>query len=316
MECMQKIEKSASVFLILTLMACFCGFANAAEKLHLRDLVPALRDGPAITKLFKDQAKSKSELKLADALLKKNRKIRETTLRNFEAGTAFVRGEIEDEATLNAVIQLLQLSLIKVRKDVRSRQWKLAQKEIAAWFTFAADFPYEESSLIGLKVAGVIRSFLLDEIETMVKNSSDELAKDGSLRVWFLKVRAPWPIDRMLTSEARRALPPALLGIAGKVAQNLQKNPYITAAEALEQVPGGKPKDLEILKELWKPSHIGDMKAEITRIGKLKMQLAANEYALKTGKKALHAEELVTAKLLDQVPVDYNTGKPMGISTQ
>lgn len=287
-------------------------FVIGAETLHLGEIKQKIKDGKLITQAYRERWDEKK----IQPLLKKNKKLREKYLRELNSSTRFVRGEIEDEATLNALMELMQLSILKMRLDAQSGNWLNFRQEVQVWFSFAADFSYEESSLIGLKVAGVIRSLLLDELEFFVKTKPQEIAREGTLRAWFLKVRAPWPIDRMILAESKRFLAPALLSVAEKVANNLQKNPYLTSAEALEQVPGGKPKSLDVLKVLWEPSHIGMMKAEITRIGKLKVQLAVNEYLFKNNKKADKMEDLIQAKLLDGIPIDYNTGKPMELDSQ
>jgi hypothetical protein len=63
------------------------------------------------------------------------------------------------------MMTFLQLSLLEVRRQAFKKNWAMVQKHCASWFLFAADFPYEESSLVGLRISGVVRSLILDELE-------------------------------------------------------------------------------------------------------------------------------------------------------
>jgi hypothetical protein len=98
---------------------------------------------------------------------------------------------------------------------------------------------------------------------------------------------------------------------AEKVAAAFQKNPYQTAEQILAKLPGGKNKDLEFLKSIWRDSDLQAMKTEMNRLGLLKAHVAQNEYLKKTKKPATNWQDLKTVVGFEQTPIDYFTGRPM-----
>lgn len=246
---------------------------------------------------------------------KKNQKNWAALLKHFAQSDSFVRGEIEEEKTLSGITQLLQLSLVRSRELAQQAKWVEVQKIWSDWFLFAADFPYEESSLIGMKFTGVVRSLLLDEVEKMQKKYSLEIAQRPELRIWFLTLRAPWPIDRIFVSEAKRLLPPPMMTVANAAASAFQKNPYQSSEQVLKKVKGGEANEAALLKQIWKDADIAMMKNEMTRIGKIKLRLALAEFQFKNKAQTPSAEALVKAGLIDSIPIDYNNGKPLDLSS-
>jgi hypothetical protein len=271
---------------------------------------------PEISGLFKESSGlEKNPDKALKPILKKNKRDQEQLLAYFDQSASFVRGEIEDEKTLSCTVERLQLSLLQIRALAFQKKWKEVQKIFQSWFLFAADFPYEESSLVGLRLTSVIRALLLDELENLQKTFATDIAKNPSIRIWFSSLRAPWPVDRVLVTEAKRLLKPPMVLVAQTAARSYQKNPYQTSAQALKRVKGGDLPDAALLKEVWKESDIQMMKTEMNRIGALKLRFAQSEYQLKTGKSAQSVSELQQAKLLDSVPMDYFTGQALGLTT-
>ena len=297
-------------------LAVFPGLAFALERSSLHQFSTELKSSDEIRQMFKethDLAKAPPE-KLS-VLLKSNEKSLASLQSEFQSSKDFVRGEIEDEKVLGGLMGYLQLSMLKARADAFQNHWPEVQKNLASWFQFAADFPFEESSLVGLRLTGVIRSLLLDELEAMQGKFATEMAGNPELRKWFLQVRAPWPVDRVLISEAKRLLKPPMMSVANAAAKAFQKNPYQTSAQALAKVKGGQGESAEILKQIWRDADIQMMKSEINRIGKLKLRLAKSEFELQNKKAPASADELVRAGLLDKVPTDYFSGKPLDLTS-
>ena len=141
------------------------------------------------------------------------------------------------------------------------------------------------------------------------------MAAYPKIRLWFLGLRAPWPVDRVLVTEAKRLLKPPMVAVAQSAAKSYQKNPYQTSEQALKKVKGGDSDEAALLRQVWKESDIQIMKTEMNRIGALKISLAQSEYQLSFGKAATSVAELVQAKLLDSAPMDYFTGQALGLTT-
>ncbi len=243
-------------------------------------------------------------------------------LQNLEAyflqQQPFVRGEIEDEKVLGATLKWLQLAMLHCRSSAQQNQWPAVRQHMSAWFSFAADLAYEESSLIGLRVSAVIRALLMDELEKLQTKHSTQIAQSAEMRLWFLQVRAPWPIDRVLVSEAKMRLKPAEIALAESLAQRLQKNPYQSVDKILSEPKmrhSAQTAAADFLRKLWRDEDIQQMKMEINRIGILKIRLAMAEYQLRLQKPAASVNELVQNHFLDQVPTDYFSGKPMDLTS-
>lgn len=283
------------------------------EKPSLKSFADRVVQGEEITNLFKSSAPPDTQKR--QSLWLKNQKNLENLENEFQHSATFVRGEIEQESTLSGIIQLLQLSLLQCRDLSAQSKWPEVQNHFSKWFLFAADFPYEESSLVGLRFTSVVRSFLLDDLERIQKKFSSEIAKNSGLRKWFLQVRSPWPVDRIFISEAKRLLQPPMMSVAHSAASAFQKNPYQTSEQALKKVKGGDSQEALLLKKIWQESDILMMKTEITRIGKLQVRLAQAEYQIKNKTLPRSIEELVKTGLLLQAPIDYLSGKPLDLTS-
>lgn len=292
------------------------GFAFAAEKISFQRRLEGIQKSEEIASLYKASGNlEKDPASELQPLLKPNLAALENLEKEFQASSSFVRGEIEDEKVLGCVIVSLQLSMLRARSASFQSHWADVQKEFSSWFLFAADFPYDESSLVGLRATGVVRSLLLDDLEKIQKKFSREIAQNSALRKWFLQVRAPWPVDRVFISEAKRLLKPPMMSVANAAAKAFQKNPYQTSEKALEKVRGGQSESAKLLKEIWRDQDIQMMKTEINRIGKLKLRLAMAEYEQHNKKTAQSVQELLQAHLLEEAPIDYFSGKPLDLTS-
>lgn len=276
-----------------------------------------LKKADEIATLFKDSLAdpAKATPEKVAALVKPNEKLLSEFQNLSRESTSFVRGEIENEATLSQMIAMLELSILRIRnweqQKPLKRKFAQIKEEAGTWFQFAADLPYNEASLVGLRVTGVIRSFLIDELERLEKSSGDEMARDELWLNWLVQLRTPWPVDRMILTEAKRVLHPSSMNLAEKVAQKIQKNPYLSIEAALKQIPGHKPKELQDLKAIWRDQDMDGMKTEINRLQTLRLRLATRLFEKRKGKRPDKPQDLVTAGLLAQVPIDYFTGKAM-----
>ncbi|MCE3010658.1 MAG: hypothetical protein LW875_08600 [Proteobacteria bacterium] len=223
---------------------------------------------------------------------------------------SFVRGEIEDPALLNRLMELFRQSSQQRSRDWAAGNYSSFLKSSQAWFLFAADFPYEEASLVSLKTASVIRSLLFDELEKidwsqpLIKITPEQLQ-------WLFSLRISWPVDRMIVSESKKHLPPALLGTVESLSRSLQKNPYQSVEEWEQKSKKTLPESANLLKKLWKKDDYQALKEELNRAGRLQLRVAAAIYTQRTGLKAKTVEELLQGKALPRIPTDYTTGRPM-----
>ena len=283
----------------------------------LKDMGASLKKSEEITALFR--ASLKDGKPLTRDQLKQIEKPNLALLTDFQnlalESASFVRGEIEDETVLSHLLSLLQLSILRMRTwetQIPSKKYLARIKnECTYWFQFAADLPYNEASLVGLRTSGVIRSFLIDELEELEKSQGAALSQDELWLNWLLQLRTPWPVDRMLLTEARRSIHSQSMPLAEKVAAKIQKNPYLSVETALKQIPGGKPSEVDILKKLWRDEDMTGMKTEINRLQTLRLRLASRLFEKRNHHPPAKVQELIEAHLLAASPVDYFTGLPM-----
>lgn len=289
-------------------------------KPSLREFASQLKRGPEISALYKESLKDGfvPDAKKIAEFEKANRDLMRDFRDLVRENASFARSDIEDESVLNGLVGMLQLSLLRIHNwGVTSEKGKStlsrAKEEAGLWFQFAADLPYNEASLIGLKVTGVVRSLLIDELERLEKTRGDLMAQDELWLTWMLQLRTPWPVDRMVLTEGRRIAQPPPPNLVEKVAIKIQKNPYLSVEGALAQIPGSKPGDLETFKNLWREKDMEGMKTEINRLQLLRLRLACRLYQHRKGAWPTSVAEIVKAKLLPAAPVDYLTGRLMAL---
>lgn len=285
--------------------------APAGLKPSLQKIVSDFGDQPQISEYFKKAPEKAAPLKKS---FKKQLVVLDAFLGEARSSSSFARGEIEDEKVLNGLIQMLQLSILRVRETPPEKSSDLIRRELGAWLTFAADFSYEESSFIGMKVASVIRALVLDELEQFEKTLPGQDSKQLTAWVeWSQAIRMPWPIDRVIISEGRRALEPRLHGLASQVAARLQSNPYQTAASILDRLAGGKAESTGFLRQMWAEKDLAQMKEEVSRLQgyQLRWGFRVRE-AL--GHKAPHSMlEVAKAAGFSSIPINYKSGRAWDI---
>lgn len=228
----------------------------------------------------------------------------------FAQSAAFVRGEIDQEKTLEAVLKYAEFSLEKQRDLVKEKKYSEARKSIANWFQMASDLAYEEATLQGLYASQKIRHVFLLQMDQWA-NAKSPLEWVTELRQWLLSASAPWPVDRVVVGEGKRVANPALFPTIDTAARLLQKNPYQSLEKVLKGKPGADSKDLIEVKKVWQDKDVAAMREELTLMSRLKLKLAAVEYELKQGKSPEVGQDLVKAGLLSALPIDYQTGRPM-----
>ncbi len=226
----------------------------------------------------------------------------------------YIRGEIENEKHLSELIHLVQLSAIMVRNFANKKEWHKVILELNPWSQYSANLVYEESSLVGLRVASLIRSLLFDEIDLIRTQFKSEISKNKDLKAWLSNLRLPWPVDRVVLFESKRFLKLKSMQVAEKLAIKLQQNPYKTAAELLSKEKQNIPdKDYDFLTQMWSTKDIEIMKDEMNRMGEMLLKLATEEYFAQKGLYPKNAEDLKLGGYLERLPVDYKSGKTMTI---
>ncbi len=299
------------------------------EKSSLKNLGLQLKDPSGITQLFKE---SKDLLKnkvtpvsaqtvvspAAAAILsninqfwKKNETLMKTWQKNNLESTPFQRGEIDEEPVLNTLLAAVQLSLLQARADAFNKRWLQVKSDLEPWLIFASSMTYEEASLISLRLANLIRSLILDELEN-IENLMQTQLDVSDLEAWLSwmnSVRASWPIDRVLITESKKILGNKAMFTAQQMAIALQKNAYQTAATALKEAQGPKTPELKLLEKMWREEDILAMKTEVHRFSALKIRLAKDIYVKKYAAEPAQIQDLVSKNLLSSVPIDYTTGK-------
>lgn len=300
----------------MVLFFCFLLFAKSPavtvhEKLSLLPFVEKLQNSAEVAQIFKhskDRPPNKQDL----SALGSNKIQLEKLKQEFMSQKSFVRGEIETEKNISALVSYLQVSLVLLRSHAYNRDWPAVAKEAKPWIDYAANLVYEESSVVGLRFAAVIRSLILDEFEALQARFKGDLASDRNVKSVITSFRAPWPIDRIVFLESKRFLKGSALEVAERLTQQLQKSPYKPISELLGATKNSlTAQDHDFLVKLWGPSDIEIMKEELNRLGKLQLKLAMEEYFNQKGVPAKSADELRAGGFLERLPTDYKTGKAM-----
>lgn len=276
----------------------FIFFQAAAERPSLAKLSLSLQNGDAITQAYKSE-KTKDYNKLIGS----NKDLRRQFIELVRGSAGFVRGEIEQEGVMNFLTQMVQLSILNIRQLAQQNKGSEVFAEAELWFIFSADLSYEETTLIGMRLAHVLRALVLDEIEKIFRHSPEIFLTAANK---FQSLRAPWPIDRMLLYESRRVLSGVPLKLAEKVALEIQKNPYQTTEDILQKMNASQNKDLAFLKQLWRKQDLEMMKNEMNRLGRLPSASLWVDFQKKNKKAPRSWQDLKISP-----PIDYNSGKPM-----
>ncbi len=234
-------------------------------------------------------------------------------IKKFNQSMPFIRGELEDEKILNNTLIRLQLLMMKVRFDYQNKNWKSFISQLESAFLIAAELPYQESSFLSLKLAHVIRSLIFDELEKIDFNKDLKLFKDNKVLVSLEKSRFPWPIDRILLSDSKRIKTKYTMSQVEKIALELQSNPYRSIEDIIVQLKFKK-FDVDHIYSIWTNEDIEKMRLEMNRYGKLLIKLAIVRYENLNKKQPVQIQQLIEAKIIQKIPLDYTTGKPLEIS--
>ena len=314
--------KSLALFLG-TLFLCLAAAVQPAranpyylEKPSLKKMSEGLSQKDQITDLYNDFLQGQLDSQKVSLLWSKNNKLMKLFYQQAKESKAFVRGEIEEEKVLNSIVQAVQLSILMAHKQLKEKDYLGAQDHFNGWLLFAADLPFEEATLVGLRVCGVIRSLLLDALEKAEKDQLFEVVdqkKWSAFQKWSLEMRSPWPVDRVVLSESRRVLGPKYMPTAEKVAVSLQKNTYQTSEFALANAVGRKGINMDFIKQIWREKDIEQMKTEVFRINAFQIRMAARSYEAVSGQKPKTIDQLVSEKFLPRVLINYRTGKPFSL---
>jgi hypothetical protein len=276
----------------------------AGQKTSLQNLLQGLPE----SEISQEFVKPLPDVKKIHLWLDASKKVRGEFEGLVKSSSAFIRGEIEQEKLINTLTVFMQLALLQCRAEVLEKRDKACSSQVPLWFNFSADLVYEEGSLIALRLVHLLRSLWLDELESQYKKNPQFLS---STQDWIWSLRAPWPVERVFVHEGRKVLQPVELQIVEKIAKDYQQNPYQTAEQMLKKVPGGKLAGVEFIKKIWRAEDLEAMKIEINRMNVLRVRAAQSRFFQMRGKTAESFEDLVKAKLMTTIPVDYLTGRAM-----
>ena len=286
------------------------------EKPSLKSLLAPLHNTSLITQAYKeglsDQEPVLSSVNSQGTLQKimqGNEKILQTWTQAARESQAFWRSEIEEDQVLNQLLVLQQLDFLRIRGLAQKKEFSAVRDSYQLWFRFSSDLSFEESSLIGLRLANLLRSLTLDEIERLEKRYFQDWAQDPQWLQWSARLSAPWPVDRVILTEARKIIRGKGMDTAQAMAKALQKNAYQTAEKVLRDAQGQKVPELKLLEPIWREQDIEAMRLEINRIQALHLRLAVDLSKKKWGHSATDQSELVRLGLLAQPLINYKTGK-------
>lgn len=294
--------------MLFTVFMTLSSVVQAGESESYSSMVNDLQMAESITPLYRLEKWDSKQEKELKQLLQKNEKAWLRWRQKFSTSARFVRGEIETDKTLNGLILWFQWSVLHARNKPKE-----LVENVSAWLQMSADLAYEESSLIGLRAASVLRNLSLDLLQEKVTAKAQEI---GEVNALLRRGRAPWPIDRVLMAEGKKVLQPTALQVLEKATRELQKNPYQSLEAALKKQRGGELSVLEPFKAMWTSKDIERMTDEVNRLGQLQVQSAQILFQQQKKRAATNVDELLSAGLLDRVPLDYKTGKKMELSSQ
>ena len=312
---------------IVIFFVCFANLslAQAAEisfheKPSLKEYLGGLQGESEISAIYKESLKldreklPKKEAAKVLKLVRTNAKLLKNWKQTVSEGQPFWRGEIEDEKILNQVLVLQQLDFLRVRDSASEGSGAESRETYGRWFKFAETLAYEEASLMGLRLANLVRSLTLDEVERSEKKNFMRWSVDTAWLQWTAQLSAPWPVDRVIMTEAKKIIRGKGTDTAQKMALALQKNTYQTAAKALDEAQGQKVPELQLLIPIWRDKDIEAMKTEINRIESLRLRLAADVYFIQKRQRAKDQQDLIAAGLLRAPLVNYVSGKTFTLS--
>jgi hypothetical protein len=292
------------------------------EKPSLKEWLVGLKRPEDVTKLYKlsispeTSAFSSKNLQEIQSLLVQNQGLLQKWTKAVDESEAFWRGDIDDENVMNQVLVLQQLDFLRLRSLSlqKNPSSEVLREGYGRWFRFSGELAFEEASLIGLRLANLLRSLTLDEIEKIEKTQFASWAQDTQWLAWSAKLSAPWPVDRVILTEAKKIIRGRGMDTAQAMARALQKNTYQTAAQALKEAQGQKVPELQLLEPIWREKDIEAMKTEVNRIQSLRLRLAADIFKRKKGTQPSEQQQLVAEGLLVNPLVNYTTGKPFTLS--
>lgn len=234
---------------------------------------------------------------------------------------SFERGAWDNETVRTQIFEVFQWALLRARLKLEAGDFAGTQKIWGAWFRGAADWPFEEATIEGMLSSVKIRSQLLDEVENsylkFAENQSHQktLGSFTDFKKWFLGLSYTWPMDRIIIAESHKNLSSLFWPMADKVAKKFQKNPYQTAAEMLKKEKGTDSRGALKIKSFWTEKEIILFRTELTRVSKLKLRIAVKEFEIKNQKMPMSPQEIIKGGFLDQVPIDYFSGRPLDLTS-
>lgn len=251
--------------------------------------------GELAEKLSKESVQIKKDSKLCS-------KVYLDFLKQIELQNTFVRGEITDERKAQQ-IDLFHEKLFGWLTD-KSCVWKNKNKsvQLKLIFNYFADLTYDENSFLALKKIIYYRQQFLKNIYINRKSLLDFKITHQD----FISLRLPLPLARILTVEAKNWTQKPSARKFSRLNLSFQKNPY----QSLSRLYAAEELSLpEMAKNLWTDQDVQLIKQQLTTVSALIIDFASVAYEKKTALKLTKLEDLVSAGILQLIPLNYNTGQ-------
>lgn len=302
-----------TVVLISTLV--FCGELAARTDVKAQLAKLASDRWSWVNQALQFKAPQVSSVTQRQKTLKQHRSKFKQFVKGFSMSASVVRGEIDDEVLLSHLDNWWMLtqyfsesSALSLGKPYRTD----VHSALEGWSRYWAELPYEEASSRGLKLTAKYRAQLWQVIDQLLESSPEQaIALNGVL----LKMKTPWPVDRVVFFEARKTLAPELSAVFEKAAKSLQSNPYLTLQEAVTKwTPLSQLTAAQIqLFSAWGESDIKMMRQDITAFQKLTLKSAQLAFRQKNGRIPTSVDQLMRSGFLKRAPLDYTTGQPLSL---
>lgn len=278
---------------------------SPAEPFRFSDFLPQVSPGQVLA----NWEKAGKGMKGDGARLRVQMKRELERVQKFKKARHFkwVRGEIEDEKVVTGLVTLIQIELWDLEN--RKLRPQELQQEWAGIFRFASELAYEEATPVGLKLAHALRAFVFDAIARQEVRNPQQFSSADWIS-WVQGLPTPWPVDRMVLSEAQKHLNERSKRHLPLLISEIQKNSYRSLEQILIHTGLNDVESLVALKNLWRPEDIQLMREELVRRGRIPIRWSAQLYQRTQGKAPVSVEDLIKAGILFQVPLNYQTGKP------
>ncbi len=232
----------------------------------------------------------------------------------LEAGNAsasgFVSGELSDPAQAQMITDFFKQLISRAQKSQSSGKTYQRFELLSAMI---AVFIFEESSRSGLDWCQKAQESILQAIDLDLQKRDQKSPWNRTELNSLLRFKSLWPVDRVVLFELRKFLPQADERRVSWLVSQLQKNIYQSVESLLKKQPLSQPKDQERASALWTQNDIRFMRSQVSHLGRLQIQVAGQVFSAEWHKKPVSLQQLIDAKLLSKVPLNYESGKAFAL---